>query len=183
METTELTDGVVLLRPFTMADSEALYASVRASINELCQWLPWAHPDYARDDATGFIQISRRWWDEESQFTFGIFDAADGTLAGSIGVNHLNMQHRYANVGYWVRTSHTRRGFCSRSVRLIARFAFDTLGLTRIEIAAEPDNGASRGVAEKAGATFETIARNRIVMRGEALPAAVYSLVPEDLQE
>jgi RimJ/RimL family protein N-acetyltransferase len=93
------------------------------------------------------------------------------------------MQHRYANIGYWVRTSYTRRGFCTRSLRLAARFAFDTLGLTRVEIAAEPENGASRGVAEKAGATFEVIARNRIVMRGQALPAAVYSLVPEDLRD
>jgi RimJ/RimL family protein N-acetyltransferase len=183
MDEAVLTDGVVVLRPLTMADSAAMYASVRESIAELCQWLPWAHPEYALADATGFIQMSRRWWDEQSQFTFGIFDAVSGAHAGIIGVNHLNMQHRYANVGYWVRTSHTRRGFCSRSVRLVARFAFDTLGLTRIEIAADPENGASRGVAEKAGATFETIARNRIVMRGEALPAALYSLVPEDLRE
>jgi RimJ/RimL family protein N-acetyltransferase len=183
MEDAVLTDGVVLLRPFTMADSDVLYASVRDSLTELCQWLPWAHPEYARADATGFIQMSRRWWDEQSQFTFGIFDAVNGAHVGSVGVNHLNMQHRYANIGYWVRTSYTRRGFCTRSLRLAARFAFDTLGLTRVEIAAEPENGASRGVAEKAGATFEVIARNRIVMRGQALPAAVYSLVPEDLRD
>jgi ribosomal-protein-serine acetyltransferase len=176
-----LTDQVVMLRPLVLADVEVVYTSARESIKELCRWLPWAHPGYAPTDTTNFIEATLRWWAERSQFTFGIFDATDGTHAGVIGVNHLNTQHRYANIGYWVRTSHTRRGFCSRAVRLAARYAFDTLGMMRVEIAADPDNTASRRVAEKAGATFETIARNRIVMRGRALPAALYSLVPDDV--
>ena len=180
METT-LSDRVVTLRPLQPADCDLLYASVRDSIAELSQWLPWCHPGYSPADSAAFIQTSVQWWAEQSQFTFGIFDAADGQHAGSIGVNHLNRQHRYANIGYWVRTSHTRRGFASRAVRLAARFAFDALGMTRVEIAADPDNLASRRVAEKAGATLEAIARNRIVMRGRALPAALYSLVPEDV--
>jgi RimJ/RimL family protein N-acetyltransferase len=53
--------------------------------------------------------------------------------------------------------------------------------MKRVEIAAHPDNVASRRVAEKAGATFEGVMRNRIYMRGRSYPAALYSLVPEDL--
>lgn len=176
-----LTDRVVLLRPLTPADADALYTSVRESIAELSRWLPWCQPSYALSDSTSFIDLSVRWWSEKTQFTFGIFDAADGTHAGSIGVNHVNALHKYANIGYWVRTSHTGRGFCSRAVRLVAGWAFDTLGMMRVEIAADPDNTASRRAAEKSGATFEAVVRNRIVMRGRAQPAALYSLVPEDL--
>jgi ribosomal-protein-serine acetyltransferase len=176
-----LSDGVVILRPLAMADCQAVYTSVRESITELSRWLPWAHPSYAPADTTGFIQMSLEWWAQQSQFTFGIFDAADGAHAGVIAVNHVNPQHRYANIAYWVRTSHTGRGIAPRAVRLVARFAFASLGLTRVEIAAEPDNLASRRAAEKAGATFEAIARNRVVMHGHALPAALYSLVPEDV--
>jgi ribosomal-protein-serine acetyltransferase len=176
-----LSDSIVTLRPLEMADCEAVYASVRESIPELSQWLPWCHPGYAPSDTAGFVGASIQWWSEGSQFTFGIFDAVDGAHVGTIGVNHLNRQHHYANIGYWVRTSRTGRGLAARAVRLVARFAFDTLGMKRVEIAADPDNAASRRVAEKAGATLECIARNRIVMRGRALPAAVYSLVPEDV--
>lgn len=177
-----LTDNVVLLRPLIMSDADALYASIRESITELCRWLPWAHRGYAPTDATEFIEFAQTHWAARSQFTFGIFGAATGSHAGVIGINHLNPQHLYANIGYWVRTERTKRGLCSRAVRLAAGYAFDVLGMTRIEIAADPDNLASRRAAEKAGATFETIARNRIVMDGEARPAAVYSLIPEDLK-
>jgi RimJ/RimL family protein N-acetyltransferase len=178
---THLTDGVVSLRPLQMADCEAIYTSVRESIAELSRWLPWCHPGYAPADTSGFVGTSIRWWAEGSQFTFGIFDVTDGAHIGVIGVNHLNRQHGYANIGYWVRTGRTGRGFAPRAVRLVARFAFDTLGMARVEIAAEPDNLASRRVAEKAGAKLEAVVRNRIVMRGRPLPAALYSLIPDDV--
>ena len=35
----------------------------------------------------------------------------------------------------------------------MTRYAFDTLGVTEIEIEIEPDNAASRGVAKRAGFT------------------------------
>jgi RimJ/RimL family protein N-acetyltransferase len=178
---TGLTDGVVLLRPLEMTDCDALYAAVKESSTELSRWLPWCHPDYAPGESAAFINHTIQWWENKSQFTFGIFDAADGTLSGTTAVNHINRQHRYANIGYWIRTGRTRRGFASRSLRIAAAFAFQTLELTRVEIAAQPDNLASRGVAERAGATFEGILRNRIVVRGQPSPAALYSLVPEDL--
>jgi RimJ/RimL family protein N-acetyltransferase len=44
-----------------------------------------------------------------------------------------------------------------------------------------PENVPSRRVAEKAGARFEAIARNRIVQHGKPYDAALYSLIPSDL--
>jgi ribosomal-protein-serine acetyltransferase len=176
-----LSDSVVTLRPLERADQDALYEAVRESIPELSRWLPWCHPGYAPAEAIAHIERSIQWWSDRSQCTFVILDATDGTYAGGIGLNHFDAQHRYANLGYWVRTARTKRGLASHAVRLAARFAFEQLGMVRVEIAAEPDNVASRRVAEKAGATLEGIARNRILTRGRAVPAALYSLIPEDL--
>jgi len=71
-----------------------------------------------------------------------------------------------------------RNGVAIAAARLAAGFAFRELGLTRIEIVALVDNVASRRVAEKLGATFECVARNRLVHNGVPFAAAVYSLVP-----
>ena len=43
-------------------------------------------------------------------------------------------------------------------------------------------NLASRAVAERIGAQFECIARNRLILRGRPVAAAVYSLVPESFE-
>ena len=63
----------------------------------------------------------------------------------------------------------------------MARFGFETVGLTRIEIVAASENAPIRRVAEKAGAQFECRARNRLVIHGMPVVAAVYSLVPSDV--
>jgi RimJ/RimL family protein N-acetyltransferase len=176
-----LTDTVITLRPLERTDRDAIYTGVIESIAEISPWLPWCHPAYAPTETASFIESTIQWWAQRSQFAFGIFDAANGAFIGGTGVNQVNAQHRYANIGYWVRTSRTGRGLAPRALRLGAHFAFETLGLHRVEIAAEPDNFASRRVAEKAGATFEGILRNRIYKRGRPHTAALYSLVPEDL--
>ena len=68
----------------------------------------------------------------------------------------------------------------ARATRLAARFGFEQLGLQRIEIVAAVDNLASQRVAEKAGARHEGLARKRLLIRGLAHDAMIYSLVGED---
>ena len=176
------TDGVLVIRPLEQADRDDLFAAVRESIAEVSRWLPWCHPGYTPEESAMYIESARNAWAEESSFNFGIFAAGSGGHLGSVTVNHIVRQNRFANVGYWVRSGATKRGIASRAVRLAAQFAFEDLGLSRLEIAARPENLASRRVAEKAGAQLEAIARNRIVMHGQAYAAAVYSLLPSDLK-
>jgi RimJ/RimL family protein N-acetyltransferase len=58
---------------------------------------------------------------------------------------------RAASMSYWTFPRFRRRGLATRAVALATRFAFDTLGVTEIELEIEPDNVSSRRVAERAG--------------------------------
>ena len=86
-----------------------------------------------------------------------------------------------ANLGYWVRTSAARRGVATNATRAVARYGFEELGLQRIEIVAAVRNLPSQRVAEKAGAVREGVLRKRLLIRGEAHDAVLFSLVAEDL--
>jgi len=183
LSSTALTDGELLLRPLERGDRDALYAAVIESIPEISPWLPWCHAGYAITETESFIESCITAWAQQAYFPLAILDARDGRYLGGTGVNHIERMNRFGNVGYWVRSSATRRGIASKAVRIVARFAFETLQLSRIEIAARPENTASRRVAEKAGAKLEAIARNRIVQHGRPYDAALYSLVPADLAE
>jgi RimJ/RimL family protein N-acetyltransferase len=81
-------------------------------------------------------------------------------------------------LGYWVRESRQGQGIAGEIARLIADFGFRMLGLARIEIVVAEENYPSRRVAEKLGASFEGIARRRILMCGASIDAAIYSLIP-----
>jgi len=144
-------------------------------------WLPWCHAGFTIAETESFIESCITAWAQQAHFPLGIFDARSGLYLGGTGVNHIDRQNRMGSVGYWVRTSATRKGVAPKAVRLVARFAFDTLQLSRLEIFARPENHASQRVAQKAGAKFEAMARNRVVQHGQAYDAALYSLIPSDL--
>jgi ribosomal-protein-serine acetyltransferase len=178
----QLTDGGILLRPHQPEDSEAMHAAVTESIPAVSPWLQWCHAGYSREETDSFIKLAGEAWAYDSHYPFAILAVADGAFLGGTGINHIVKPNRLANVGYWVRTSRTRQGIACAALRLVSQYAFDVLGLTRLEIVCLPSNTFSCRVAEKVGAGFEAIARNRIVMHGTAHNAALYGLVPEDMR-
>ena len=71
----------------------------------------------------------------------------------------------------------------SRAVRLIVGWAFDTLGLERLEITCGPDNRGSRRVAERCGFCYEGLLRSHLAFRGGRRDTVVFSLLPAELTE
>ncbi len=178
----ELVEGRLHLRPWQDRDAAALFDAARESITGVGRWLPWCHADYGRNDAVAWIAYCEAGWRSGGHFAFAVFDATTGELLGGVGLNQRNRVHRSANLGYWVRQSRQGQGVAAATAQLVARFGFQRLGLVRIEIVTLPDNQPSRRTAEKTGAKFEGIARQRLCVREQSHDAAVYALVPEDLR-
>jgi RimJ/RimL family protein N-acetyltransferase len=177
----ELTEGPLVLRPFCEEDASALYEAVRESISEVSPWLPWCHENYSIEESREFINSRELLSQGGEWYSFGIFAQDGGRVLAGVGINSINRVHQMANLGYWVRSSAAGRGIATGATRLAARFAFEQLGLQRVEIVTAAANIASQRVAEKAGARREGILRNRLLIRGESLDAVLFSLVPEDL--
>lgn len=179
----ELVEEPLRLRPWQAQDAEDLFDAVRSSVASVGRWLPWCHAGYELADAHAWISHCQDGWSRGEHFAFPIFDLHTGELLGGAGLNQRNRQHRSANLGYWVRQSRHGEGIAARAAALVARFGFEQLGLIRIEIVVMPDNHPSRRTAEKTGARFEAIARQRLWANGQAHDAAVYGLTPTDLRQ
>ena len=169
------------LRRCRPSDAEPVYEAVRESIEEVAPWMAWCHPGYSLDDSRTWFDSRAEAWERGAEFDFVIVDESDNSLLGICGLNHINAEERFANLGYWVRTTRTRQGIATAAIPLIARFGFETLNLNRIEIVVATGNLPSQKVAEKAGALREGILRQRLVAREQILDAVMFSLVPEDL--
>ncbi|MHB1059166.1 MAG: GNAT family N-acetyltransferase [Rhodanobacter sp.] len=179
--TRELSDGKLYLRPWQDDDADALFEAARESVATVGRWLPWCHADYGTDDAVAWIAHCRDSWRSGADHAFAIFAAGSGQLLGGVGLNQRNLPHRSANLGYWVRQSRQGQGLAAPAATLAARFGFGPLGLIRIEIVTLPDNRASQRTAERIGARFESLARQRLWAAGRAHDAHVYGLIPSDL--
>lgn len=175
------TDGRVTIRPCELGDVGAHYEAVRESIAQISPWLPWCHPGYARSESEAWIRERIDDWVAGRSFAFAVEDAQTGRFLGCCGVNHINHTHNFANIYYWVRASCAGRGVTTAATRLAARFGFQALGLTRLELVVGVGNAASRRVAEKAGAKLEGVQRNRLWYGDRPGDGVMYALTPEDL--
>ena len=167
---------VCSLREYEPADAPALWEAARESMAEVSRWLPWCHPAYSMAESTEWIGSRESMAAEGQEYTFAIV-GADGRFLGGCGLNQINRLQRFANLGYWVRTSATRKGVATEAVRQAAAFAFERTDLVRLEIVCAVGNEASQRVAERAGAVREGVLRNRLLLHGRAVDAVMFSLV------
>ncbi|MCC7129563.1 MAG: hypothetical protein B6D39_07475 [Anaerolineae bacterium UTCFX2] len=179
-----LTDGAITLRPVRLEDAEEFVEAINESLAELKPWMSFAQEPATLPGIRAWIEAQPAFWERGVNFAFAVLSVEDAegktTLLGGCGFNAFNPLHRLANLVYWVRTSHSGRGIATRLVPLLARFGFQDLQLSRIEIVVATGNRASLRVAEKVGARREGLLRNRILI-GETLQEAVmHSLIPGD---
>jgi len=179
MQATFSSDGVGIRR-YRTEDVDALFEAVRESVRELSVWMPWCSESYARVDSENFVRCRESDWERGEHYSFVVYDTASGHFLGSVGLNFINRLHQFANLGYWVRTSRTRRGVATAAARMAARFGLGELGFNRLEIVTAAGHVASQRVAKKVGAHCEGVLRKRLVIHGQVHDAVVFSLVAED---
>jgi RimJ/RimL family protein N-acetyltransferase len=144
-----LSDGVVALRGWTPADVPALVEACQDP--EIARRTLVPSP-YTEDDARGYLQRVAAGWDGGTRASFAVVDATDqGAPLGAAGLPVIEWDQLAADVGYWLAAPARGRGLATRAVVLLARWAFDTLGLERLELRTNDDNFASQAVARRAG--------------------------------
>jgi RimJ/RimL family protein N-acetyltransferase len=157
-------------------DGEPILEAVRESLPELCRWMSWCHPGYSEADALRWISSQAQARETGSAFEFLIV-GGNGRLLGVCGINCINTGNRFANLGYWVRTSETQRGVAVQAVKLLASWTFEHTDLQRLEIVTAVGNEASQRVADKAGALREGTLRSRLCIHGTLHDAVMHSII------
>ncbi len=97
----------VSIRPFRSEDVPGLFESVRESIDDLSPWMPWCHSEYAISEARDWVGRQIAAFEARDEFHFAIV-TGDQQIAGVCGLNGINRENRLANLGYWVRSSHSQ---------------------------------------------------------------------------
>jgi RimJ/RimL family protein N-acetyltransferase len=166
----------IRIRPYRRGDEALLHEAARESLPEVSLWLPWCHANYSMADAVEWVGTRPAAFDRGEQYDFVIAGDKERFLGGC-GLNRIDAENRTANLGYWVRTSATRRGVASAAIRRLADFAFSSTDLVRLEILAAVGNLASRRAAEKAGALREGILHDRLIVLGRPSDAVVYAIL------
>lgn len=172
-----LSDGVAALRPLSPADAAAIAEACADPIIPRYTFMP---EGLTSGQAGEWVERRIAAWRDGRVAGFAIVASGyPDDLWGTIGleVDH----HRVSGeVFYWVAAHARRRGLATRSVGLISTWAFEELGLGRLELLTHTDNQASQAVARAAGYSYEGTMRSHQPFKGRRMDSVLFSLLPND---
>jgi RimJ/RimL family protein N-acetyltransferase len=178
-----LSDGVVTLRPPDPA-RDAPTIPAFTTDPEIVQWiLGGTAPTDTDPEDVSAPQLEA--WRRGTDGFFWINAAGHDLRVGMTRVM-LGMVDAFgfAEIGYILLPEGRRRGYASRTVRLVARWVFDDLGLGRLQARTALDHVASHRVLERVGFQREGIARAGHVLpvSRERIDCLMWSLLPGELR-
>ncbi|MBO0808123.1 MAG: GNAT family N-acetyltransferase [Actinobacteria bacterium] len=149
--------GLVLLRRVRAEDADDIARVVRASLEHLRPWMPWATAE-AGSRAAQLARVAEAddLWEAGSDFIYSVRPAAESTVAGQVGL-HRRAGDGGIEIGYWIAVNHTGRGLGTAAARALTPVALSLPGVTRVEIHCDEANLASAAIPRKLGYRLERI--------------------------
>jgi ribosomal-protein-serine acetyltransferase len=142
-------DSRTVLRSVAEADAVPLSALIDVNRAYLRRWLPWLDANRTVGDTLEFIgaQIAR----EKEGIGLATLITHDGEVSGVAGFNSIDPVNRCCELGYWLREDRQGRGIATSCCRTLARHAFETLRMNRVNLSAALGNVRSRALADRLG--------------------------------
>jgi RimJ/RimL family protein N-acetyltransferase len=130
--------------------------------------------------AADWLERSLAW---ETEWAVWSIVGADGAFAGSCSLWQMDRRFHFSgSVGYRTAPWARRQGVATAAVRAMTGFAFDSLGLERIELVHTVPNVGSCRVAKRAGFALEGTMRAefRTLDDGRRWDSHLHSLLASD---
>lgn len=174
LPTPTLRTARLLLRPFTEADTDAIFA-LQSNPRVLRYWD--APPWHERTQAERFIVRCKQMAQEGSGARLAIERTADGMFIGWCTLMNWDPTYRSAMLGYCFAEAAWGQGFATEAAGALLQWAFNTLDLNRVQSEADTRNAASARVLAKLGFLREGTLRENCIVDGEVSDSWVYGLL------
>lgn len=163
----------VMLRELRRQDAPALQRLARCP--EIAAHT-WPAPE-GLDAFERFIELT---WDRRAggrYSVFGLVPARQSAVAGMFELRSLQGEFFRAELAFLLDPQFWGTGVFADAARLVCDFAFDAVGVHRIEARAEVDNDRANGALKKMGATREGRLRSSFLRDGQPVDQYLWSLV------
>ena len=146
----DLGAGEIVLKRLAPEHIDEMVAAAVASFDELHQWMAWAEDVPTRADVADFTRAAQSLFDDNVTWAFAMIEVSSGELVGSCDVR-VESDTSCVEIGYWVRSDRTRRGYASAAAKAPTDAAFCCLDVDRVTIRMDQGNVASAMVPPRIG--------------------------------
>jgi RimJ/RimL family protein N-acetyltransferase len=173
-----LENEVVLLRPLKIEDIE--YLSPYA-IYEPQLWTYSLTPANGVENLKKYIELALKGRTERTSYPFIVFDKTHQKYVGSTRFYDIQVEHNTAQLGYtWYGSEFQGTGLNKNCKFLLLEFAFERMGLERLEFRADANNQRSIAAMKSIGCTVEGILRSNCKSLSGRRDSIVLSILQEE---
>ena len=159
-QNTILEDESVLLRPLELTDVNNL---LDISLNEPETWKYSLVPADGKENLINYIQLAIKARENKSEFPFAVYDKKSRKYAGSTRFYDINFPFKTVQLGYtWYGKDFRGTGLNKHCKFLLLRFAFETLGMERVEFRADNNNERSIAAMKSIGGKVDGVLRSNM---------------------
>lgn len=167
------------LRPPVPADAPAITAFVSdPRVATMTALIP--HP-YPEGGAAWWIGQAQEAWRAGEIASFMICRRGSEELIGAISLALGTAGE--VEIGYWIGVPHWGRGYATEALQRLLRYAFDELGLERVDTYHFSHNPASGRVMQKAGLRFRGVVPLGCSRGAERYDQVRYGIAAEDWRD
>jgi RimJ/RimL family protein N-acetyltransferase len=167
------------IRPIDTPDAEALTRIMNQSLKELRASKPWPSSPITVKEQRAFIERATQKMSQNKSLTYGVFLSPENECIGSISTHQIDWENFKTEVGYWIATPHTRKGYATEACVSMLEYLFMELGLHRVSASVVPDNVASLQVLKKLNFSYEGLAKEALYTPGKWKDLTVYALLAD----
>jgi RimJ/RimL family protein N-acetyltransferase len=171
-----LSDGAVSLRELRTSDAASLLTLL--THEEVARFI--SPPPTSVEGFERFIAWAQRERSAGRYVCFAVVPAGMDTAVGIFQVRQLEPSFATAEWGFAIGQSLWGSGVFLAAARLTIDFAFEVVGVTRLEARAVVENGRGNGALAKVGAIREATLRRSFLRDGRFYDQALWSLVRDE---
>ncbi len=171
-----LSGAHVELRELRRSDAPSLFAMLTSE--EVARFI--SPPPTTLEGFENFIAWTHRQRAAGAYACFAVTLKGYDTAIGLFQVRELEPDFATAEWGFAIGSAFWGTGVFKASADLVLEFAFDTLGVHRLEARAAVRNGRGTGALRKTGAVQEGLLRKSFLRNGEYLDQALYAILSDD---
>jgi len=133
-------------------------------------------------DAMNEIYYCRNLYYQKNGIYWSLTRKSDDQMIGALGL-YINNHHNRAEICYDLSQEYWRQGIMNRTIRKVMTFAFNEIGLSRIEAVTLKENIPSISILTKLGYVHEGTLNNYRQFNGTAHNVELFAITPEILQK
>ena len=174
-----LTDGRVTLRALKTSDAASLFSML--STEEVRRFVSPPPPDVAGFER--FIEWSLAERSAGRHICYAVVPAGYDVAIGILQVRQLDASFSSAEFGVALGSPFWGTGVFTSAARLALDFAFEAVGVHRMEARAAVQNGRGNGAMRKLGAVQEGVLRRSLYCRGQYFDQLLWSILADDWRQ